>query len=84
MPENGLPAVRNDWFYGLPAGFLAGWNDTPRLGRKRLLARRGLCVNAPIIVAVRQYRGCWLQLPATFGHIRVPLQVAAYDVKRNV
>jgi len=32
MPENGLPAVRNDWFYGLPAGFLAGWNDTPRLG----------------------------------------------------
>src|SRR5215213_9211717 len=22
---------------------------------------------SPIIVAVRQYRGCWLQLPSTFG-----------------
>jgi len=32
MPENGLPAARKDCFTGCTAGFLAGWNDTPRLG----------------------------------------------------
>jgi len=32
MPENGLSAVRKSCFYGLPAGFFAGWNHTLRRG----------------------------------------------------
>jgi hypothetical protein len=48
MPENGLPAVRECCFYGLSAGIFAGWNDTLRRGRKRLLAKRVLCVNPPL------------------------------------
>jgi len=44
MPENGLPAVRKRYCYGLSAGIFAGWNDTPHLGRQRFLAKRVLCV----------------------------------------
>lgn len=32
MQENGLLAACTCYFYRLSAGFLAGWNDTPRLG----------------------------------------------------
>jgi len=80
MQENGLLAACKCYFYRLSAGFLAGWNDTPRPGRKRFLTKRAFLRECPIIVAVRQYRGCWLQLPSTFGHIQAPQQAAAYDV----
>lgn len=32
MPENGLLAACKGYLYRLSAGFLAGWNDTLRLG----------------------------------------------------
>jgi len=32
MPESGLLAACKCYFCRLSAGFLAGWNDTPRLG----------------------------------------------------